>query len=848
MEYWRGALDLYESELDVLGERKPERRQQLWLRAGEIARDHTQEIERALRAYVSASQLGPLPVERRAELADLHRVSGEVEAFAEVFASWCDDPDAPARSLDYVRLAETLAELGRNAEALGRTERALELDAACGPAWDLAARLHESRGDAEAAVRALERAADLTADGRAAERLLHAAQLREPDDLEVAAGLLRRASACDPASAPVQAARATVAAKRKAHQEAEDAAARALELCGEQAPLEATQRLAVALVGGQAARALGRIEAAARFFATALEIEPQQPEALAGAGETLAALGAVEAAREALEARLALDEPNPKRALHHALLARCLEATDAADSALQHCEAALAEDPEQDEAHELCVTLHEAAARVNQGIAALERWAAAAAEPADRAARLLRAAAWELREGGREQAAERHLRDALDSDPSAARGWQELASLLWEQERVGQALEAASAGLDQVSEPAARATLALVRARALELSGEPGRAAGAFEIAAEADPRCVEAATSRARLLRSMGKWQEAADALDAFTRRHPGDNPHDLAEVLQQLGRLRAGPLEDVEGAIDVYRRGVELEPARLELRNTLARLLSQRPGDWREALEHHRSLLESDPLHNGSLRAALRIAQERKGPEAAKDGLALLRALGIASADECERAPQRLTVKIASEGRLDEPLWETLRRAVQEVSREIGSALGAPEGPSLTSSGDAVADFRAASLEAEARLAAPGLLPLPTQELRDVLTCVVTLALEPDPVHASGATLNALAEALGRRARRRVKRILGEVSLDAVLAIDFAAWRSELRALAAANAVDETGCDPRTALLALVCEASNRSASEITETTDLTPLVADCPEASALLRWATRAWIARI
>ncbi len=157
-------------------------------------------------------------------------------------------------------------------------------------------------------------------------------------------------------------------------------------------------------------------------------------------------------------------------------------------------------------------------------------------------------------------------------------------------------------------------------------------------------------------------------------------------------------------------------------------------------------------------------------------------------------------------------------------------------------------MADFRAASLDAEARLAAPGLLPLPTQELGDVLTCVATLALAPDQVHASGATLNALAEALGRRARRRVKGILGDVSLDAIQAIDFAAWRSELRALAAARAIDETGCDPRTALLALVCEASDRSASEITQTTDLTALVTNCPEARALLRWAIRAWIAGI
>ena len=61
MEDWRGALELYESEVEMLGEREPERRGEIWLRVGAIAQDHTEETERALRAYVSAAALGPLP-------------------------------------------------------------------------------------------------------------------------------------------------------------------------------------------------------------------------------------------------------------------------------------------------------------------------------------------------------------------------------------------------------------------------------------------------------------------------------------------------------------------------------------------------------------------------------------------------------------------------------------------------------------------------------------------------------------------------------------------------------------------------------------------------------------------
>jgi tetratricopeptide (TPR) repeat protein len=850
MEDWRGAADLYESEVEVLGEREPERRQQAWLRAGEIARDHLHDEPRSLRAYVQAAATAPLALPRLAEQAELHRRCGEIEAFAEVFGRWCDAPETPAGAADQLRLAETLESLGRAEAAQARVERALELDANAAPAWDAAARLHEARGNATQASQALERAAELAADGGAAERLRRAAELREPGAPDAALELLRRAADLDAGAAGIQAQIALLALRRESLEEAEGAAARALELDGADPRLAPDQKLAVALAGGRAARRSARAEAAARFYAAALEAEPRHPEALAGAGETLVACGDLAAARAALETRLEIPEPDPDAALHRALLARCLREAGEPEAALAQCEAALAVEPGLEEAHELCVELHEAADAMEPGVAALERWARAGQRPADRAARLLRAAEWELRAPGHERSAEAHLREALAADSGLGAARQQLAALLWSQERVEETLEATPEDALRALAPEKRSTLWLLRGHALELAGRRDAAAQAFGAACEDDLRCVEAAISRARLLRAAGQWREAADTLDGFARRHPGDDEAGLAEVLHQLGRLLAGPLEDLERAIEVYRRCVEIEPDRVETRTTLAQLLGHLPDGWHEALDHHRAALDRDPTHAASLRGALRIACEHGSEAARAEGRRLLRALGLASPADAD--PMDDPAPLAPDGNagLEGPVGEALRHAVHAVAAEIGSALGAPERPGGVDEGlsDPVARFRAATLEAEARLTAPALLPLSTPELRDVLTCVATLALEPEEVRAPGAMLNALDAAIGRRARRRLRRALAGVRPEQVEALDFRAWRSEVRGLAASEALAATGADLRTALLALVCETTDRSPAEIGEAADLTPLVDSCPEAGVLLRRVLRSWLREI
>ena len=123
-------------------------------------------------------------------------------------------------------------------------------------------------------------------------------------------------------------------------------------------------------------------------------------------------------------------------------------------------------------------------------------------------------------------------------------------------------------------------------------------------------------------------------------------------------------------------------------------------------------------------------------------------------------------------------------------------------------------------------------------------MLSVVASLVLEPDLVRGGGQLVNGLASALGRRARRRLRRLLEGTSLAAIAALDRGAWLAEVRTLAAAVALDETHGDLRTALLACLADDAERPADSLHEAADLTGLVGAHPEARSLLRRAVRAW----
>ena len=586
-----------------------------------------------------------------------------------------------------------------------------------------------------------------------------------------------------------------------------------------------------------------RFETAAGLFGQALEHAPDDPRSLTGRARSLLALGDHAAAGAALRKRLSLSEPDPESALHRTLLGRCLEHTGEHREALVEYRAALEASPLQEEALEACARILEREGRYEEGIAALERWARAAPDGPTRAERLLRAADWEGRQGDA-QRAEEHLQRALAADPGQSRAWIDLAELLLATGRPEETIEATDRGAAAARCDSELATLAELQGKALEERGERSPAAERFGWAWDCDPCRADAALAQARLLRGFGEWQQAAEVLSRFAGQHPGSEEPALAEVFEQLGRLQAGPLEDLAGAVLSYRRAIELAPERLEARASLAELLSHRPGDRDEALEQLRAVLAADPLHAGCLRAALRLARASSSPQRAAKGIALMRALGIASPYESGESADSPAVWAGPEPALREPHHEALRKLASEASRELAEALGgthAREDAVASKPGPAALRERMLLLQGE--LSAPALLACSEDDARQALRLLVELLLEPESVRGDGQLVNALSAALPRRRRRKLRRLLppGATARD-FADFDFGAWRQELAALAGAAMLQRREAELEPLLGALTAtpgEAPDGGGAP------LGPRISADPVAHALVRRLVETWL---
>jgi hypothetical protein len=245
-------------------------------------------------------------------------------------------------------------------------------------------------------------------------------------------------------------------------------------------------------------------------------------------------------------------------------------------------------------------------------------------------------------------------------------------------------------------------------------------------------------------------------------------------------------------------------------------------------------------------SLRVALRLARANPAGAGVATGIEVLRALGAASAYERDEAPG--TPVLAQARELGDPRFELLRGVASLAAEAIAQALQASEAAAAPVAEGPEAAFRAALLRREGLLAAPALVPLPTREVASVLELVVRLASDGDAVRGDGRLVNALSAALGRRLRRRLRKHLGDASIDALCAVDFDAFRVELRALAAGLAIADTGCGLRTALACLARDEDDTLDAELREAANLAPRVAAAPAARALLRRLIGAWLERI
>jgi hypothetical protein len=220
------------------------------------------------------------------------------------------------------------------------------------------------------------------------------------------------------------------------------------------------------------------------------------------------------------------------------------------------------------------------------------------------------------------------------------------------------------------------------------------------------------------------------------------------------------------------------------------------------------------------------------------------MLHALGQASAYEVDEAGSGAAWRPSAELALTDAHAETLRQLARECAEALAAAVEAtPE----TRPAPTATAFGAAQARAEAELAAPALVGLPAAEVGALMRLLASVLLDPDSVHGDGRRVNALSSAIGRRLRKRAKKLLEDTSLRSVSETDFAAWQSDLRAMAAASVLASGGSDLRSALIALVSEDGGGPLLEAREGDDIGARVAASPLAQALLRRIVRGWLGR-
>jgi tetratricopeptide (TPR) repeat protein len=838
---WSCALDHCEEEIERMDAHDVTGRRALWLHVAERAAGPARDLPRAVAAYERADALGALAAPALATWAAALRTLGDIAVWRRIFARWCDHADAKTEARDHLLLAQSLADVGRAGEARARLDAVFEREPDAAPAWALLARLRDEAGDAPGSSEAWCRAARASVGLDAARAWRAAASAWETTEPERALGLLEEAVQSWPAFAPAHAARARLAERLGRYAEAIEAATRALDERGVVAPLARDEHLGAAVAGARAAHALARWDAAWQLSSEALALAPDERDALVVHGMAALALGSPGAARRSLEAWLANAPEGAAHAEALTALADALRKLGDPDAACARYEAALALDATFETAHAGHTELLETAGRAAEAARAFARWAEVAPTPAQQAERWVRAA----RLATAEQAADAEdwLCAALVAVPEHARAWLDWTERLDAAGRPEEAFAAATEGAALVVEPQAAARLELRRALTLEARGDAAQACRAFERAAALDPSHDEAAFAAARLLRARGDWQAAASCLGDTAARHPDGRVR--AALLAERGRLLAGPLEDVAGAIEAYRRALELAPDDIALREARAGLLAHAPDTRAEARAELLRVLASDPVRPSAWRRLVALLRDAGETRDADRGLALLVALGAATRAEREQTPLPIDFAIGADG-LDDPLAEQLRETVLAVAGDWAEALGdAGETIAAVASQSPIARCASAWNVASGEIAGPALARLPVDHFAATAETLLWTALGAAATVDASPETRAFVDRFSARALRRLRRALSGVEAGALRRFDFVDWARALRGLALARAVDRCNGDLRAALECARAEVACGDGAALPVEADLTPIALGAGIARELVSRAVRAWI---
>ncbi len=855
MEDWRGAIDLYHSEIDILGDRAEDRSRELWLHIAAIAQEHTHELDRARRAFEAANKLAALSPEQNAELALIYEEEGDLQRFAELYTLFCDATSEAVCSDDHLRLGHALRKLELGEDALARYHSALDCESERGDEsqlsliWITIAEICSELNKTEEAAVAHAEAAQHQSPEDAAEELQRAALGIEGIDLDRASQWLQEAMECDPTSATSCAHRTRVCSALGDLEAAATIAVRAMELSDSHKRLDDELAVETASTGAMAAYRAEDPSTACLLYKQAVELDASRHDLQGLYAKVLFELGEVQTARTTLETLLTHSLADSQRGETLALLGSCLEQEDDCEQARERYLAAIDCDPRNQRATDGLLGIYERAGQVDEAMALLDRLGERADDAEHRGRILLQAAKIDLREGVEAQGVIEKLRQSIAATPSYPEAWTLLVDQLVESGTSEELATSAKEALEHVSDPQDRGLLAHHLGQGLEAMDHLPEASDAYSLAQQEDPTRVSDALKCAHLLRALGEWQGAADVLDrACETAAPSVPPSLRSQLFLHLARLLAGPLEDIGEATRAYRAALDCHPNLLEAQEGLALILVHQADAWKEAVKLNRAILWKNPSRVASLHAVMKVLRQRKKRIGEEDGAALLGALGVAPPSQRDRdeKPPVFSLRVSGKTELSDPLWETARKVLHTSKEEIAQALKVRNQgtESFENESDPQARFRVAALNAEGELTAPALVPLSNTEVMTVLRLVCQFALGSEQVEGDGSMVNAFAANLSRRAQRRVKRILGTYTVEDIESIDISLWRQELRDLANACALDSTEGDLWSALRVLVRD-NHPDGDRCDLSGNIQELVQGAPAAQALQTRATHFWL---
>ncbi len=329
------------------------------------------------------------------------------------------------------------------------------------------------------------------------------------------------------------------------------------------------------------ARAKGLVEEAAELFQWGVELDRENAAALSGLAETRFDLGDVDAAAEAVQKRLSLGTVDTQPTLHRAIAAAGLETRGDLEEALAGYQQILEGDPDHDAALAGAIRILERQERWAEAAALVDRWAERTEEPKARAERMARAARLLRDSGANDEDVLARLHEGLSRDPSLGDAWLLLANVHYEAGNDEEALDVTRRALATVKDPESRTRLFTTRATLLEEKGDARSAASAWSAAAEESPCDPQPLSGALHVLRGLGDWTTAARTIERVAARTPSDRDDRLADLYSELGKLRAGPLEDMTAAAEAYRQSLAHDPDREDVREALEKVLLYRGDD---------------------------------------------------------------------------------------------------------------------------------------------------------------------------------------------------------------------------------------------------------------------------